>query len=153
MMKGMHMIGVLFGLALLTGCGRSDIGPRFTGTVVSHVDRYGSGTGGQSVLRREGSMTSGFDYGDSPEADWTSDITWSFLRRDGANDVYRMEWTFRPDNGVGRTQVKDVWFDGAEAVRVFENQWQVISIEPGAITKNSQRTSERKLGNEKQPPI
>jgi hypothetical protein len=138
MMKSVHVIGVLFGFVLLTGCGRSDIGPRFAGTVVSHVDQYGSGTGGESALRREGSLTSGFDYGDPSNLDWTSDIKWSFLRRDGGSDVYRMEWTFRPANGTARTESKEVAFDGMKAVRVFGNQWQVISIEPGPMKTPSQ---------------
>jgi hypothetical protein len=138
MMRPAHVIGVLFGFVLLTGCGRSDIGPRFAGTVVSHVDGYGSGTGGESALRREGSMTSGFDYGDPSKPDWTSDIRWSFLRRDGGSDVYRMEWTFRPANGAGRTESKEIAFDGRKAVRAFGNQWQVISIEPGPMKTDSQ---------------
>jgi hypothetical protein len=137
-MRAMYKVGAVFGLALLAGCGKSDVGPRFVGTVVSHVDTYGSGTRTQSVLRREGSMRSGFNYGDSSKVDWTSDITWRFLRRDGTNDVYRVEWTFRPKGGSSDTKAKEVSFDGREAVRVFDNRWQVISIEPGPIPTNSQ---------------
>ncbi len=136
-MRAMYKVIAVFGLALLAGCGKSDVGPRFAGTVVSHVDTYGSGTGTQSVLRREGSMTSGFNYGDSSKGDWTSDITWRFLRRDGTNDVYRVEWTFRPKGGSSDTKAKEVSFNGVKAVRVFDNRWQVISIEPGPIIVDS----------------
>lgn len=141
MMKTMSIVGVVFGLALLAGCARSDVGPRFAGTVVSHVDTYGSGTGTQSVLGREGSMRGGFDSGDSSKLDWTSNVTWRFLRRDGTNDVYTVEWAFRPKGGASDTKAKEVSFDGAQAVRVFENQWEVISIEPGSITTHSQPVS------------
>jgi len=137
-MNAMSIVGLMFGLALVAGCAKSDVGPRFAGTVVSHVDTYGSGTGTQSVLGREGSMRGGFDYGDSSKVDWTSDVTWRFLRCDDKNDVYTVEWTFRPKRGASVTKTKEVSFDGTQAVRVFENQWQVISIEPGSITTNSQ---------------
>jgi hypothetical protein len=138
MMKAMYIVGALVGLALLASCTKSDVGPRFAGTVVSHVDTYGSGTGTQSVLRREGSIRSGFNYGDSSKVDWTSDVTWRFLRRDGTNDVYRVEWTFRPNGGASDPEAKEVVYDGTEAVRIFANQWQVISIEPGPVTTDFQ---------------
>jgi hypothetical protein len=139
MMKAMHTVVALFGLALPSGCGRPDVAtPRFAGTVVSRVDTYCSGTGVQSVLHRQGSMTSGFDYGDPSKADWTSDIKWHFLRRDGQSDVYRVEWTFRPEGGTGGTKTREVSFNGTQAVRVFDNQWQVISIEPGSMKTDSQ---------------
>jgi len=138
MIKGVYVVGAAFGLALLAGCSKSDSGPRFAGTVVSYVDTYGSGTGTQSVLQREGSMRSGFDYGDPSKVDWTSDVTWRFLRRDGTSDVYRVKWTFRSKGASSDTKAKEVSFDGTETVRVFDNQWQVISIEPGPITTNSQ---------------
>ncbi|MHC1769106.1 MAG: hypothetical protein AB9869_33295 [Verrucomicrobiia bacterium] len=134
----MSIVGGLFGLALVAGCAKSDIGPRFAGKVVSYVDTYGSGTGTQSVLGREGSMKSGFDYGDASKVDWTSEVTWRFLRRDDTNDVHRVEWTFLLKGGLSDTKAKEVSFDGTQAVRVFDNQWQVISIEPGSITRNSQ---------------
>jgi hypothetical protein len=137
-MKAGLTIGLL-GLVLLAGCDESGAGPRFQGRVVSHVGTYGSGTGGQSNLDREGSMTSGFSYTDSSEPDWTSDIKWRFLRRDGSSDVYRVEWTFRLEDGVGRTEAKEVSFDGMKSVRVFGNQWQVVSLEPGAMKVNSQQ--------------
>jgi hypothetical protein len=137
-MRPRSIVDVVFVLALLAGCAKSDVGPRFAGRVVCHVDAYGSGTGNQSVLGRAGSMRSGFDYGDSFKVDWTSDVTWRFLRSDDTNDVYTVEWTFRPKGGASNTKAKEVSFDGTQAVRVFENQWQVISIEPDSITTNSQ---------------
>jgi len=86
-MKFILTIGLLLALALLSGCNGTEAGPRFQGRIVSHVDTYGSGTGSESRLHREGSMTSGFDYGDPAKSDWTSDIKWCFLRREGGTDV------------------------------------------------------------------
>jgi hypothetical protein len=142
-MKTMLTIGLLLGSVLLAGCDKSGAGPRFPGRIVSHVGTYGSGTGGESNLDREGSMTSGFHYADSSQPDWTSDIKWCFLGRDRSSDVYRVEWTFRPEKGVGRTEVTEVAFDGTKSVRVFDNPWQVISVEPGAIKNNSQPAPSR----------
>ncbi len=138
MMKAMLTLGTLLGLVVLTGCGSAEIGPRFQGRIVSRVDTYGSGTGNESILHREGSMTSGFEYGDSSKPDWTSDIKWSFLRRDGRSDVYRVAWTFRPKSGAGGTKAKEVSFDGTQSVTVFSNQWEVISVEPEKMKTNSQ---------------
>ena len=142
-MKTMLTIGLLLGSVLLAGCDKSGAGPRFPGRIVSHVGTYGSGTGGESNLDREGSMTSGFHYADSSQPDWTSDIKWCFLGRDRSSDVYRVEWTFRPEKGVGRTEVTEVAFDGTKSVRVFDNPWQVISVEPGAIKNSSQPAPSR----------
>ena len=141
-MRPMYKAIAVLGFALLAGCGKLDGGPRFVGTVVSYVDTYGSGTSNRAVLRREGSMKSGFNYGDLYKGDsskvaWTSRIAWRFLRRDGANDVYRVEWIFRPKGGSSDTKAKEVSFDGVKAVRVFDNQWEVISIEPGPIPTHS----------------
>lgn len=126
-------MGTLLGLILLTGCRPAATGPRFQGRIVSHVDTYGSGTGGESMLNVEGSMASGFDYGDAAKPDWTSDIKWCFLRQDGGNDVYRIEWTFRPTNGASDTQTTEVSFDGTHSAKALGNQWQTISIEPGPL--------------------
>jgi hypothetical protein len=138
MMKAILKMGTLLGIVILTGCGSEESSPRFQGRIVSHVDAYGSGTGNESSLRRKGSMTSGFDYGDSSKPDWTSDIKWSFLRQDGEIDVYRVEWIFSPKSGTSGTKVKEVNFDGTKSVTVFSNQWQVISVEPGRTKTNSQ---------------
>ena len=139
MMRPNLTIGALLTLVLLTGCGRTEAGPRFQGRIVSHVDTYGSGTGSESNLHREGSMTSGFDYGDSAKPDWTSDIKWCFLRQDGGSDVYRVQWTFRPKNGTGRIRTTEVSFDGKRSARVSGNQWQTISIEPIQSHRDSQQ--------------
>ena len=76
-------------------------------------------------------MTSGFDYGDPAKPDWKSVIKWSFLRQDGRRDLYRVEWIFRPKESIGHTETTEVSFDGKHSARVFENEWQTISIEPG----------------------
>lgn len=131
-------IGTLLTITLLPGCGKQEAGPRFQGRIVSHVDGHGSGTGTESALLREGTMTSGFDYGDSTKPDWTSDIKWCFLRQDGESDVYRVEWTFRPKNGTGGAQTMEVSFDGKQIARVCGNQWQTISIEPESAEADSQ---------------
>ena len=138
MMRCIPVTGPLLALVLLSGCNRTEDGPRFQGRIVSHVDGHGSGTGSESVLLREGSMTSGFDYGDSAKLDWSSDIKWCFLRQDGGSDVYRVEWAFRPKNGTGVTQTMDGLYDGGHSARVSGNQWQTISIEPARPEGDSQ---------------
>ncbi len=57
MMKAVLGTWVMAGLLLLAGCGEGDDGPRLGGRVVSHVDAYGSGTGGEAGLDVEGSMS------------------------------------------------------------------------------------------------
>mgnify|MGYP006301681293 CR=1 FL=1 len=135
---GMNTVVALAIVLVAAGCSKAPVLPRFQGKIVSHVDQYGSGTGGESALSAEGSMISGFNYGAPTKPDWTSDIKWSFLRRDGGIDVYQIEWTFRPKSGTGETETKEVAFDGTDSVRVFKNEWQVISIEPDPMRKNSQ---------------
>jgi len=152
MMNAMLPTLAMLGLVVLAGCGKTEDTPRFPGRIVSHVDTYGSGTGSESNLDREGSLTSGFEYGDSSKPDWTSDIKWCFLRRDGASDVYRLDWTFRPKSGTGVSDTQEVFFDGEESVRIFGNEWQVVSIEPGAITENSQQRDGEGLGSAGAPP-
>ena len=139
MMKHTLMISLLTTLPVLCGCGTRDVVPQFQGRVVSHVDTYGSATGGESELKRRGSMRSGFDYGDTNKPDWTSDIKWQFLRSEGAADLYRVEWTFRPINVADRTRTREVSFDGVTSTHVFSNEWQVISIEPALTDVDSQQ--------------
>ena len=136
-------IGTLLAITLLSGCGKQEASPRFPGKIVSHVDGHGSGTGTEAVLSREGSMGSGFDYGDSTKPDWKSDCKWRFLRRDGESDVYQIKWAFRPENGTGGTQTLEASFDGKQSARVCGNQWQTISIEPKSAERNSQPADAR----------
>ena len=133
-------VGILASLAMVltAGCGKTPARPRFEGRVVSHVDEYGSGTGTESALVAKGSMVSGFNYGEPSKPDWTSQIQWCFLRQAGGQDVYRVEWTFRRTSGTRRTGAREVSFDGTNSVKVFDSQWQVISIEPGPMEKDSQ---------------
>jgi len=135
MMKAMLVSCVMVGpvLLLLGGCGEGDGGARFGGRVVSHVDTYGSGTGGEAALDEEGTLACGFAYGDASKSDWTAEVKWRFVGQDGGSDVYRFDWTFRPKSGAAVADTKEVAFDGSEAVKVFSNQWQVVSIEPGAM--------------------
>jgi hypothetical protein len=133
MTKPVLTICALLALVVLIGCGRTKAAPRFEGRIVSHVDTYASGTGSESRLDREGSMSTGFNYGDPAKADWTSDIKWRFLRQDEGVDVYQIEWTFRPQSGAGVSQTKEVFFDGSHSVRVSANPWQTVSIEPGTM--------------------
>ena len=124
---------VMLWLVLVGGCGERGGGARFGGRVVSHVDGYGSGTGGEAALDEDGTLKSGFEYGDAAKADWTAEVKWRFVGRDGDSDVYRFDWTFRPKSGGAVSDTKEVAFDGTESVRVFSNQWQVVSIEPGVM--------------------
>lgn len=136
MVKAMVACWLMLGVVLAGGCGKTEDGPRFGGRVVSHVDAYGSGTGGEAKLDAEGSMKSGFEYGDASKTDWTSQIKWRFVSRDGAHDVYRLDWTFRLAGGTDVSDTKEVAFDGAQSVKGFSNERQVVSIEPGTIAGN-----------------
>ena len=75
-------------------------------------------------------LPGGFSYGDSAKSDWNSDIRWTYLRRDGVKDVYRIEWTFRLRDGVASTRDLELAFDGFQPSIIPGNEWQVISIEP-----------------------
>ncbi len=83
-------------------------------------------------------MMSGFDYGDSAKPDWSSDIKWRFVRRQSENDVYQIEWAFRPKNDASGTQTTEVSFDGKHTTHVFGNRWQAISIEPKDLPSDPQ---------------
>ena len=54
----------------LSGCASETPVARYSGSIVSHVDSYGSGTGGSQHLANLGQMAAGFDYGDSSKTDW-----------------------------------------------------------------------------------
>ena len=143
MMRCMSIACVTLSLAVLSGCGKTDFTPRFAGRIVSHVDAYGSGTGGETALKREGSMRSGYQYGDPARSDWTrsdwtSDIKWQLIGQKGEADLYRVEWRFAFRNTAGSTRVGEVPFDGMKPAIVFSNQWQTVSIEPGMTKKDSQ---------------
>ncbi|MCE9613832.1 MAG: hypothetical protein K8T26_06115 [Lentisphaerae bacterium] len=141
-MKRYAFIGSLaLAVVILSGCAKKDLTPRFAGRIVSHVDTYGSGTGGQSELKPDGSMRSGFKYGDPAKPDWTSDIKWRLIRQRGEADLYRVEWTFTLRNTAGNTKAAEVPFDGRKSVLVFSNQWQVVSIEPGMTKEDSQQAA------------
>ena len=84
-------------------------------------------------LACKGSLKSGFEYGDASKTDWTSEIKWRFVGRDGASDMYRVDWTFRLKGGTPVSDTKEVAFDGQKSVKVFGNEWQVVSIDPGAM--------------------
>ena len=116
------------------GCANDTTFPRFGGTIVSHVDSYGSGTGTSSQLSATGQMRTGFDYTDESKADWTADIKWSFLRRDGASDVYRIEWVFIERNESSDPQRVELSFDGESPAKLPVTDQLIISIEPKPST-------------------
>lgn len=103
---------------------------RHSGSIVSHVDSYGSGTGGSQHLAVLGQMSAGFDYGDSSKTDWKGSIKWSFLRREGNCDVYKVEWEHKPKGGSATRKVEDLSFDGVIPAKLVVNEQWVISIEP-----------------------
>ena len=117
-------------LLCFAGCTSETPGPRFSGTIVSHVDSYGSGTGTSSQLSPTGQMRAGFDYTDTSKSDWTADVKWSFLRREDSADVYRVEWTFKATSGSSSPNVAELSFDGVAPAKVTVNEHLVISIEP-----------------------
>ena len=128
-----HMGIAILCFGLLHGCSKTEPLARVDGIVRSHVDSYQSGRGGSTDLVRNNQMTSGFDYGDPEKTDWKSDIQWELIDHRGGSDVYQFKWTFLPSNGAAVSGAKEVEYDGAKSVIVFENEWQTISIEPGSI--------------------
>ena len=117
-------------LLCFAGCGSETLVPRFSGTVVSHVDSYGSGTGVSSPLSTSGQMVSGFNYGDTTKADWKAKIKWSFLRAEDNADVYRVEIAFNSPNGISSSKVAMLFFDGVTPAKLTVNEQLSISIEP-----------------------
>lgn len=118
---------LLFLPLLSVSCTNDKPVPRFAGTIVSHVDSQGSGTGTSSQLSTTGQMRTGFDYTDESKTDWTADIKWSFLRRDGGSDVYRIEWA---RNGASVSQSAQLSFDGKSPAKLRLTDQLFISIEP-----------------------
>jgi hypothetical protein len=125
----------LFLLLCFVGCANDTKVPRFAGTIVSHVDTYGSDTGTSSQLSATGQMRTGFHYTDDSKADWTVDIKWSFLRCDGGSDVYRIEWVFVERNESSDPRRAELSFDGESPVKLSVTDQLIISIEPKLSTK------------------
>lgn len=98
--------------------------------MVSHIDSFGSGTGTSSPLSPTGQMRTGFDYTDDSTRDWKADIKWSFVRRDGAADVYRIEWKFIDEPSV--PNAAELSFDGVSTSKLPVSGQLIISIEPDA---------------------
>jgi hypothetical protein len=103
---------------------------RYPGSIVSHIDSYGSGTGGSQSLSDSGKMVTGFDYGDSSKMDWKGSIRWQFLRRDDKADVFQVEWDYEPKAGTSTRKVEELSFDGVTPAKLVVNEQWVISIEP-----------------------
>jgi len=128
-----HMGIAILCFGLLSGCSKTEPLARVDGIVRSHVDSYQSGTGSDSDLIRYNQMASGFDYGDPEKTDWKSNIQWELTDHRGESDVYQFKWSFSPSSGAAVSGAKEVEYNGAKSVIVFENEWQTISIEPGSI--------------------
>ncbi len=109
---------------------QSRVKARYSGSIVSHVDSYGSGTGSRQRLSSLGQMTSGFDYGDPAKTDWKASINWRFLMREGESDVYQIEWNYKPKVGAPTHKVEELSFDGVMPAKLVVNEQWVISIEP-----------------------
>ena len=112
------------------GCANDTTVPRVAGTIYSHVDSYGSGTGTSSQLSATGQMRTGFDYTDDSKTDWTADIKWFFLRRDGGADVYRIEWVFFDGDMSSDPNSAELSFDGKSTAKLQVTKQLIISIEP-----------------------
>jgi len=108
-------------------------GPRFGGIVRSHVDSYRSGIGVSSDLIRSSRMSGGFEFNDQKKKDWKSVVTWAFVDRDKKSDVYEFHWRFSLVNGALVEDQSTVLYNGEKSVIIFENEYEVISIEPGSI--------------------
>ena len=126
--KFLHLSTLL--TIFLVGCFTASPTARYSGAIVSHVDSYGSGTGGSHQLAASGQMDTGFDYGDTSIENWRASVKWSFLRREGNKDVYTVEWNFKPHGGSSTQQVAELSFDGVTSAVLTVNEQLVISIEP-----------------------
>lgn len=120
---------------------------RYSGSIVSHVDSYGSGTGGSQHLANLGQMNAGFDYGDSSKTDWKGSIKWRYLRKESNSDVYKVEWEYKPKGGSPTHKVDELSFDGVSPATLVVNEQWVISIEPDqpVPAKHSQKEVSAKL--------
>ena len=112
------------------GCANETPVPRFAGTIVDHIDSFGSGTGGNCELSATGQMRTGFDYADDSKTDWKADIKWSFLRREGGADVYRIEWVFLDGDESSDPNSAELSFDGKSTAKLQVSKQLIISIEP-----------------------
>jgi hypothetical protein len=124
----LHLLVCL--LLCCTGCAKETPIPRFSGTIVSHVDSYGSGTGNSSQLSSTGQMRTGFDYSNDSKKDWTADIKWSFRRREGDADVYRIEWEIIDQNDSSVLNSAELSIDGVSPAKLPVTDQLIISIEP-----------------------
>jgi hypothetical protein len=100
------------------------------GSIVSHVDSYGSGTGSRHELSSTGQMVTGFDYGDAAKVDWKGSLKWRLLRREGKSDIYEVEWNYKPKVGEPTSKTEELAFDGVTPAKLVVNEQWVISIEP-----------------------
>ena len=119
-------------LLCVAGCAKETPVPRFPGTIVSHIDSYGSGTGTRSQLSSVGQMRTGFDYTDESKTDWKAEIRWSFIRREGGADVYRIQWAFIERNDSSVPNDAELLFDGVSPAKLSVSDQLIISIEPEA---------------------
>lgn len=124
-------------VANLSGCASKPPVPLHSGSIVSHVDSYASGTGSSQHLRNLGSMVTGFDYGDSSRTDWTATIKWGFLRCEGNSDVYQVKWEYKPKGGSPIRKAEELSFNGASPAKLVVNEQLVISIEPSQPTNKA----------------
>jgi hypothetical protein len=126
---------------LFHGCTKTEPLARIDGIVRSHVDTYLSGTGVSADLVRSNQMNSGFEYGDAEKTDWKSNIQWELIDHHDKNDLYRFKWIFSASGGTTVSNIKTVEYDGKKSVIVFQNEYEVISIEPGSVPlpKNAQQ--------------
>ena len=124
----------------VTGCTNEVTVPRFAGTIVSHVDSYGSGTGASSKLSAAGQMRTGFDYTDNSKTDWKADIKWAFLGREGGADMYRIEWIFLDGDESSDPNSAELSFDGESPAKLPVTDQLVVSIEPERSTDKAEQS-------------
>jgi hypothetical protein len=103
--------------------------PRFKARVVCFNGKLDSGSScaatcfqRDGTLHATGKMTCGFPG-------MVSEIEWSFLERQGTNDVYKFTRRFPSDTAAATATTRTVSFSDARVV-VFEDKFQVVVIEP-----------------------
>jgi len=127
------VVFVVFLVAVSRQIWRSSLEARVDGIVKVHVDEYQSGTGSSADLVRANQMVGGFNYKDAAKKDWEIALSWKLIGHKGESDVYLFKWGPASPKGGSVSDSKTVLYDGKQSSVVFQDEYKVISIEPGSI--------------------
>lgn len=127
--------GSVIVLFLSISCNGKQQIPRYNGIVRSHINHYQSGTDSSADLMHSNQLISGYDFPDGQKKGWRSAIQWEFVGRQETNDVYtfQRDFTLSDSKAGGASKSKIIHYDGAKSVVIFQDDYEVISIEPGSL--------------------